>query len=46
MEPRADDINEFVIRKTDYKEIIFSKLSLLKHVDIRYTKVAEKNQRR
>lgn len=47
MEPRDDDINEFLIRKTDDKEEkFFSKFSLLKHGDMQYTKEHIKNVRR
>lgn len=39
MEPRDDDINEFLIGKIDAKERnYFSKSSLLKHGDMQYTK--------
>ena len=47
MEPREDDINEFLIRKTeDIESNFFSKLSLLMHEDMRYTKDHIENTRR
>ena len=39
MEPREDDINEFLIRKTEHIERKYiSKASLMMYEDMRYTK--------
>ena len=47
MEPREDDINEFLIRKTeDIESKFFSKASLLMYEDMRYTKNHVENERR
>lgn len=47
MEPREDDINEFLIRKTEHIERKYiSKFSLLTYEDMRYTKDHCENLRR
>ena len=46
MEPREDDINEFLIEKTERIESnFFSKASLLMYEDMRYTKNHVENER-